>query len=611
MRNEEGVYLLLNIGQVMGVPSFFAWWKRYQQRRRNSFIVKRPKVAVATGQRTDYHRVYIDLNCLAHPVARATTGPPTPQQYDSISRNVVQELFALVDVLLKDLPDDVNAFDTVFIAIDGVAPVAKMQQQRERRLKAATSAEKNYNMISPGTVFMDRLQALLERACVDLFNSGRAKHVVLSGHNIAGEGEHKIMDELRSLEKRKEDGAVQHVYVYSQDADLLFLTALNAPNVLSAWVVRQVFTGAKQRGEQELFNHDYEYVSINVFVNEIVRLVCPPHRLHRVLKAPEKEETLRYVLDYTAMCMMFGNDFMPNVPSLVLRTSSSMNRLTTAMRAVYTALWKVNKRPSFIVVPSDDACYYEFHRVHLTAILHELEKVEDACMVDHAASRKKAIAMFERRRDLSEEQRKEFIANAYEDTINAAEGQWKRRYYAQLFKFPTFTNVRGTRRLTAQTCDSYLSQLIWAVNYYTGAYDNDFNGYLYKWPAGPCVSDLHAFVTSCHFQPQLYNKNRNQMPEPVSQLTQLMCIFPKKSADLVPCKKLRWYMRNRDSPIAWLYPEGIRVDKSLFYMKTWEYEARHVLPWSETAVQDVQRIVAQVGQNPTHSDCGCSWHKAR
>ena len=88
----------------------------------------------------------------------------------------------------------------VYIAIDGVVPLAKMRQQRMRRFRSIVLAEEerrlglregqswDTNAITPGTAFMAALAAGLRRA----FPSA-----TISDTEELGEGEHKVMRFMR------------------------------------------------------------------------------------------------------------------------------------------------------------------------------------------------------------------------------------------------------------------------------------------------------------------------------------------------------------------------------------------------------------------------------
>jgi 5'-3' exoribonuclease 1 len=106
------------------------------------------------------------------------------------------------------------------MAIDGVAPRAKLNQQRARRFRAAQdrieSVEKarkdgnevdekvmfDSNCITPGTEFMEKVGKYLKyfiRKKMKEDPLWRNLKIVFSGHDVPGEGEHKIMQFIREL----------------------------------------------------------------------------------------------------------------------------------------------------------------------------------------------------------------------------------------------------------------------------------------------------------------------------------------------------------------------------------------------------------------------------
>jgi 5'-3' exoribonuclease 1 len=180
---------------------------------------------------------------------------------------IYTSIFAYVDHLFGKIKPK----KLFFMAVDGVAPRAKMNQQRSRRFRTAKEArevrekaerkgeklpdEKAFdsNCITPGlslscvnlrswrvdadephvmsgTHFMAKLSEQLRyfvNKKISEDANWREVQVVLSGHEVPGEGEHKIMEYIR-LSKAQPDynPNVRHC-LYGLDADLIMLGLLS------------------------------------------------------------------------------------------------------------------------------------------------------------------------------------------------------------------------------------------------------------------------------------------------------------------------------------------------------------------------------------------------
>ena len=144
--------------------------------------------------------LFLDLNCAIHPCCRKIV----EMDYNSLKKDIYEKKM-IVSVInyIKKLESHVNP-KLVYIAVDGVAPMAKIIQQRARRFKNALDRNDeswDTNAISPGTEFMQKLnEALFNYTIREQSNGsgvGEIKYV-LNDSSVPGEGEHKIVNYIRN-----------------------------------------------------------------------------------------------------------------------------------------------------------------------------------------------------------------------------------------------------------------------------------------------------------------------------------------------------------------------------------------------------------------------------
>ncbi len=273
---------------------------------------------------------------------------------------------------------------------DGVAPRAKMNQQRSRRFRSAQEAKEkeeekqallelmkrqtkgplkvesaeavvkkafDSNSITPGTPFMDILAASLRYWCAYKLNTDPAWakiKVIISDATVPGEGEHKIMEFVRSQRSSPDhDPNTRHV-IYGLDADLIMLgLATHEPHFR---VLREdvFFQDAKAklcklcgqkghdertcRGEIKKMDGEFGEQDKPHPLKPFIWLHVSVLREYLAVELdipglPFRFDLERALDDWVFMCFFVGNDFLPHLPALEIRE----NGIDTLI-----AIWKDN-----------------------------------------------------------------------------------------------------------------------------------------------------------------------------------------------------------------------------------------------------------------------------
>ena len=148
----------------MGIPKFYRWIsERYPCL---SEVVKEHEIPEFDG-------LYLDMNGIIHQCSHPNDEDP---HFRITEEKIFKDIFHYIEILFRMIKPK----KSFFMAVDGVAPRAKMNQQRGRRFRAAKCAEDaikeaiekgeelpseekfDSNCITPGTHFMARLHEQLK-----------------------------------------------------------------------------------------------------------------------------------------------------------------------------------------------------------------------------------------------------------------------------------------------------------------------------------------------------------------------------------------------------------------------------------------------------------------
>ncbi|KAF9113781.1 5'-3' exoribonuclease 1 [Mortierella sp. AM989] len=254
-----------------------------------------------------------------------------PNDTDAHFRLSEDKIFLAIFNYIDHLFLKIKPQKVFFMAVDGVAPRAKMNQQRSRRFRTAKDAEDakrkaiakgedlpeeeqfDRNCITPGTPFMKRLSEQLKYFIskkVTEDSNWRNVKVILSGHEVPGEGEHKIMEYIRLSKAQEEYNPNTRHCLYGLDADLIMLGLLShEPHF--ALLREEVTFGKsnKKKGSIDTQNFFLMHLSLlreylDLEFNSLQELLPFPYDLERIID------------DFVLMCLFVGNDFLPHLPNL-------------------------------------------------------------------------------------------------------------------------------------------------------------------------------------------------------------------------------------------------------------------------------------------------------
>lgn len=282
---------------------------------------------IAENRIPEFDCLYLDMNGIIHNCTHSDS--------DSVTKRMTEdEMFIAIFNYIEHLFGKIKPRKLFFMAIDGVAPRAKMNQQRARRFRTALDAETardkaiaagtempkedpfDSNCITPGTEFMARLTQQLKYFVAKKISEDidwQAPEIVLSGHEVPGEGEHKIMEYIRKAKSQPDyDPNVRHC-LYGLDADLIMLGLLSHDPHFCLLREEVTFGRSREKKSKEL-EHQNFYLMHLCIVREYLELEFQELKEPGVLDFPFDME--RVIDDFILMAFFVGNDFLPNLPHL-------------------------------------------------------------------------------------------------------------------------------------------------------------------------------------------------------------------------------------------------------------------------------------------------------
>jgi 5'-3' exonuclease len=495
----------------MGVLRFFYW------------IYKNHRDVLSTEQdnfKREFDALYIDLNAVIHPVCQRLFGYGGKKSllFKQSSKNISDsEIFKGVCQEIEKLKNISNPKKFLFVAIDGVAPMCKTAQQRQRRFQSV-NMKKDFdsNKITVGTEFMFLLSFYI-KGWLEYKSKSDWKNIkiILSDEKVVGEGEHKLIHHAKKM--------LQSSFkccIYSPDADLIMISLgaimkINLPNNIVI---------LRENIYRDSCSNKYFFVDIQAFKFKLFHLM-------------EKRD-FHCISDFILMCFIMGNDFLPHSPSLEITTTENngLDILIEMYKSLSESLTFENEKGKWCL-----------NRNSLFTLFFLLHSKESEFLI-HRAKRRGHFP------DLLLE------SCCYPEEVN---GKIKRKFNITKFRNAFYNEKAQEKPITL--CLKYFEMLLFNLRYYLDDIP-DFE-HFFPYHYSPFFKDLKKNILSF--------ENTEFIPHsPLSPFEQLLAVFPSESKYLLPSSLQK--LMDKDSSIKEFYPFEFSID--LEGVKN-EYEGKVILPF--------------------------------
>jgi 5'-3' exoribonuclease 1 len=300
----------------MGIPSYF------------SYIVKNHAniIKKLSSNTIKVDNLYLDCNSIIYDAVHNI-------DFTTLKESDVDTIIKAVCSKIDEYISQLKPTNSVYIAFDGVAPVAKLDQQRSRRYKSLyqngiiRSIYKNTKpdpwnttAITPGTLFMKKLN---EKIYHNYKNPEKynVKSIILSGSDKCGEGEHKLFEHIRTF---PEQHSSQTTVIYGLDADLIMLSINHLPISENIYLFRETPHFIQSINSELEPNESYV-----MDIPELAKVITLDMNNGEELTTEQQKNR---IYDYIFLCFFLGNDFMPHFPSVNLRTGG-VDKMLNAYKA--------------------------------------------------------------------------------------------------------------------------------------------------------------------------------------------------------------------------------------------------------------------------------------
>jgi 5'-3' exonuclease len=541
----------------MGVPGFFAWLLKQDLKKSIVLknITKQPK------------GLYLDSNCLFHPQCfKLLSYYHNETNITKLEDMMIKRIINYINYLINY----VNPSEVIFIAVDGVAPVAKINQQRKRRYKSVIDNDIKFNLqrkykiphneswsnivITPGTNFMIKLDKALNK--LKQIN----KKIIYSSYKEPGEGEHKILQYIKNnVDKTTEDINV----IYGLDADLIFLTFASEVNNL--YLLRELQHLDKKFKENDSkdkhpvtdVNEYLCYVSIDNTIQTLNEYITNKLVMNKEFTDIKNLNNFRN--DFIFICYFLGNDFIPHIPSIDIKKGGMDLVIDAYVHAIErTGEYLIQDKTNLIINPVTFKLFLSFLVEEETKFfkitLPKYYSKQKYCNLtnDYEIDLWELDNMIDIDRFIKINKRDLELDPFYLTSPQIELDNSKSKYYSRYF------NVNfNQEHQVSKIVDSFYKILYWTMDYYF----NLCNCWIthYEFNHAPFISDIYKYID------KINNYKFDKNP-PISINQQLISVIPPQYKNVVPKNIIKYY---DDTNLKHMLPYKFKLDchyKDMFWL---------------------------------------------
>jgi 5'-3' exoribonuclease 1 len=421
------------------------------------------------------------------------------------------------------------------IAIDGPAPLAKQAQQRQRRFASALERGEtgetfeDSNEITPGTIFMLELTKYVHTRIRKEMNNPKSPwkniKVKFSPPTVPGEGEHKILQDIRDSKNAMEESHC----IFGPDGDLVMLT-------LAAHVPKMFLLRADQ------YNPGfYDFVDMGKVRRLLVEALYqgPGYTSH-------KRSLDDITNDFIILGFFVGNDFLPKI-QMFMYLEDGLELMISTYASLSGGGTKNTLSKGGVI-----------NHQSFTRFVEELARREHSYILDQATPKADRQGKF-----LDPKFTNHTLLKHVKE-VQYAQGKTKKIFDLQGYRADYYAkagiDVNGEEgeESVKKICLDYLRDIAWVYEYYIIGLPSwrDF----YAWHYAPLMYDLVQVMRDANESDleYIYKFKKDKAPLP---FVQLLSVLPPASSKLLPLP-LQKLLLSPESQLVKLgyYPKEFKTD---------------------------------------------------